>query len=82
MQIEAKFICPEIVGEMKNGTYTVAEGSTIRDLLTTCQKENNIFIKEEYLKWLVYLADGKPAHSDTLLDGVNMVYILRAVVGG
>jgi len=82
MQINVIFINPEIFCNLKNKTYNIPEGSTVRDLLEIIKNEEKIDIKDEYLKWIVYLADGKPAHLNTVLDGVKTVHMLRAVVGG
>ena len=82
VKIQVYFVCQEVVGDMKDGIYEVAEGSTIRDLFSVCEKENNIFIKDEYRQWLVFLADGKQAQWDTVLHKVNTVHIIRAAVGG
>lgn len=82
MNIETKFLCPEIVGEMKNGLYEVPEGATVRDLFKECESRNNINVNTEYYKWLQFLADGKPASWDTALDGVKTVHILRIALGG
>ena len=82
MQIEVKFLCREIVGNFKNGIYTVADNATVNDLFDICQKENNIRVNEKYLNLLVFLADGKPADWQTVLSDVKKVYVLRSVIGG
>lgn len=82
MQIEVRFLCPELVGKMKNGVYSVPDGSTIRDLFAACMRENDFVPEQDYIKWLVLLADGRPAVWDTVLDQVSKVHVLRAVLGG
>ncbi|NLO96825.1 MAG: MoaD/ThiS family protein [Peptococcaceae bacterium] len=82
MKIKVSFVCQEVVGNMKDGIYEVPEGSTISDLFAVCEKENNIFINDEYRKWLLFLADGKPVKWDTVLHNVDTVHVIRAAVGG
>ncbi len=82
MQIEVKFLCKEIVGDLKSGSYTIPENATIKDLFEICQKENQLKVNEKYLNLLVFLADGKPATWSTCLNNINKVYVLRSVVGG
>lgn len=82
MKTTVNFICPEIVGSMGNGCYDVPNGATIRDVFRVCQSENNITVNEDYLRWLLLLANGKPAVWDTVLEPDSEVYILRRALGG
>lgn len=82
MQLEVRFLCPELVGKVNSGIYTVADGATIRDLVAVCLRESDVVLEEGFEKWLVFLADGKPATWDTKLDRIKKVHVLRAVLGG
>lgn len=82
MQIKVIFLCQEIVGELKSGTYTIPDEATIRDLFEVCQKENNIAVNPENFDLLVFLADGKTANWHTKLNGVKKIYVLREIIGG
>jgi hypothetical protein len=82
MEINVKFVCPEVLGTMKNGRYAVPEGATILELLCACQEKNNFHVEEEQKKSLLLLADGKRADWDTVLREDSQVLFLRRALGG
>jgi hypothetical protein len=79
MRIDIRFLCPELVDTMNSGFYAVPEGATVRDLFHVCLRENQVEFEEDWLKRLLFLADGKPVGWDTGLDGVKKVLVLHAV---
>ncbi len=82
MQIDVRFLCPELVDKLKSGIYRVPAGATVRDLFDVCLKENGAEVEEDVLRWLMFLADGRPVQWDTVLDNVKRVHVLRAILGG
>jgi hypothetical protein len=82
MEVDARFLCDEVIGDVESGTYNIPQGSTIRDLFDECMRLNNVTVDEEMLKWIQLLADGKPARWETKLDGVKRVHFVRSIVGG
>ncbi len=82
MKIKVHFNCPEILGSMKNGEYEIPEGATVRDLFLVCQRQNDFTVKEEHVKWLLVLADGKQAKWDAVLSDGGSVHIIRGIMGG
>ncbi len=79
MRIEIRFLCPELVDKMNSGFYAVPEGATVRDLFRVCLQENHTELEEACLEGLMFLADGKAACWDAVLDGVKKVHVLHAV---
>jgi hypothetical protein len=70
------------VDRLKSGIYSVPEGATIGQLFQVCAEENRAEISEEDRRWLMFLADGRPAGWDTVLGNVKRVHVLRAIMGG
>ncbi len=82
MKISVKFSCPEILSSLKNGIYDVPEGTSIRELLSTCEMENNTHINERYLKWLLIIMNGRQSNWSTILSEGSKVSFLRGALGG
>ena len=82
MQVEVKFICPELVGPLRSGAYEVPEGAAISDLLEISRSECAGRVPETVSDQLLYLVNGKSAQQDARLSGGDMVYVLRKVYGG
>ena len=82
MQVEAKFICAEIVGPLRNGTYEIPEGSTVSDLLEHCRAECGDCPPKSWASQLMFLRNGKQAQPDTLLCAGDKVHFLRKIFGG
>jgi len=82
LKITVKFSCPEVLGDLKNGVYDVAEGISVRELLSACEKECNFQIDEKHLKWLLVIADGRQVNWHTVLTDGGNVSFLRGALGG
>jgi len=82
LQVEAKFICPEIVGPLRDGLYDVADGATIADLLDASRAECPDCPPKSWASQLMYLKNGMLAQSYTSLDEGDRIHFLRRVFGG
>jgi len=82
LKITVKFSCPEVLGGLQNGVYDVAEGISIRELLSACEKECNFQVNENHLKWLLVIADGRQVNWHNNLSGDCNVLFLRGALGG
>ena len=82
MQVEAKFLCAEIVGPLRSGPYDIPEGSKVSDLLKTGLTQFQDRSYENVKDMLIFLRNGKPAQLDTKLDEGDIVHILLKVFGG
>jgi len=82
MKITVKFSCPEVLGGLKNGVYDVADGISVRGLLSVCETECNFQVNEKHLKWLLVIADGRQVNWHTVLSEDGNVSFLRGALGG
>jgi len=82
MKITVKFSCPEVLGGLKSGVYNVAEGVSVRELLSACETECNFHVNEKHLKWLIVVADGRHVSWRTVLSEDCKVSFLRGALGG
>jgi len=82
MQVEAKFVCAEVVGPLRSGAYEIPEDSDISDLLKTCLAECPGQDRGNMEEMLIFLRNGKPAQPDTILAEGDKIDILLKVFGG
>ena len=82
MQVEAKFICAEIVGPLRDGAYEIPEGATVSDLLECCRAECPNSHPISWASQLMFLKNGMQAQMDTQLSPGDKVHFLRKIFGG
>ena len=82
MQVEAKFVCAEIVGPLREGVYDVPEGATISDLLEISRAECADRLPVNREEQLMFLRNGMQAQLDTQLSPGDKVHFLRKIFGG
>ena len=79
--VNVRFLCREVVGDARPGSYSLEEGATVARLLASASAENGTFI-ENYARHLIYLVNDRPAGGDTVLREGDRVTVLRKVHGG
>ena len=82
MQVDVTFICPEIVGPLRNGAYEVPEGTTISELLEISSSESSVKLSDTVTDYVIFLKNGKQVAADAALSGGDKVFVLRRVFGG
>jgi len=82
LQVEAKFICPEIVGPLRDGAYEIPEGATVSDLLECCRGECPDRPAKSGADQLMFLKNGMQAQLNTQLSPGDKVHFLRKIFGG
>ena len=82
MRIEARFVCSEIIGPLRNGDYELPEGAVISDLINQSRAECPEQVPDSRLDYLIFMRNGKPANLNTELADGDKVHILRKIVGG
>jgi sulfur carrier protein ThiS len=82
ISVEAKFLCRDITKGIKSGIYTLEEGSTIADLLTHCEAQNNKKIDERQKDNIIFLVDDSRVSVDYVLKDKQTITAVRLVFGG
>ena len=83
MTITLKTVCPEIIGRIPNGEYTVADGATALSALCSCLESQGMPVPEEdKLAKLFYVINNHHEKKDTLLQEGDKLMVLRPVIGG
>jgi molybdopterin converting factor small subunit len=82
MKAEIKFSVRDLVGDMRDGFYEVAEGATVTALMDAAQKEAGRTLSEEVKKSFVFLVNSKPAQWETVLKDGDKVRVLYKILGG
>ena len=77
MTVSLKLLCPETVGELPDGNYTVPEGSTAAEALACCAA-----LPRERVEGLMFLCNGKHVQPDALLSDGDSLMVLRPLRGG
>ena len=81
MNVNMRFVCREIVGEVRSGIYALEEGGTVAQLMAAAAAENGTFI-ENYADHVIYLVNNRPATGLTGLRDGDQVIVLRKIHGG
>ena len=81
MTVTLRFISREITGEARNGAYTLPAGSDIAALMAQAAQENGGFIAN-YMDFLIFLVNQRPAVPQTVLAEGDQVTALRRALGG
>ena len=82
MQVEVRFICPELAGPLRSGIYEVPENATISELLETGSSDCSGGITENAQAYMLFLLNGRSAQPDARLSPGDKLYVLRKVFGG
>ena len=82
MKITVKFACPEILGDLKSGTYELPKGSSVRELLLLCEKDCGLEVKEDHLKYMLVLVNGRQCAWESIIEEGSNVSFLRGAMGG
>lgn len=81
MTVNIRFLCSEIVGGARKGTYELAEPADVASLMEHAAAENGTFI-DHYQDYVIYLVNGAPATAKTVLKDGDQLTVLRKVFGG
>jgi len=80
--VEARFLCSDIVGQLRSGDYTVPEGASISDLLEISRAECPDKVPDERVDYLIFLQNGKSAQLTAKLAPGDKIHVLRKIIGG
>ena len=82
LTLHVKFVANELTRGLINGEYSVADGSTVRDVIAECERQCNVTVPPGNFKMMSPLFNGKPATLDSVLTQDGTLHICRIVMGG
>ena len=82
MNIDLKFICRDLVGNLRDGIYEVPDAVTVKDLVDVSCNEADRELSESVKDHLIFLVNSKPAKWETTLTDGDKVRVLYKIVGG
>ena len=82
MNIDLKFICRDLVGDLRDGMYEVPDVSTVKDLIDSSCREVGRELSDSVKDHLIFLVNSKPAKWETALNDGDKVRVLYKIVGG
>lgn len=82
MEVNLKYSVRELTGDLRNGSYTLPEGSTVRELIAQSEAEAELILSREVKDSIIFLVSSKPAAWDTELKDGDTVRVLYKLIGG
>jgi len=82
LTIHVRFVAYELTPGLESGEYDIADGSTVRDVISLCEKQYGASVPPENFKRMYPLFDGKPVSLDTAITKNGTLHICRIVMGG
>ena len=83
MQIRLKTVCPEQIGALPDGEYTVPDGCTAAEALRACMAAAGLEpLPPERTAQLIYMCQSRHIQPDTPLSEGDRLMILRPLTGG
>ena len=83
MKIKLKTVCPEIIGRVPNGEYTVDDGATALKALCLCLENQGMPVPgEDQLKGLLYAVNSHLETPDFILNEGDKLMVLRPARAG
>jgi hypothetical protein len=82
LNVRVKFVAYELTEGLLNGEYQIPDNSTVRELLTLCEKQSKATIPSENYKLMLFILNAKPATLDTQITKDGTLYVTRVIVGG
>jgi len=82
LTLHVRFVASELTPGLENGEYCIADGSTVRDLISFCEKQCGVSIPLKNFKMMYPLFNGKPVTLDSVITKDGTVHICRVVMGG
>jgi sulfur carrier protein ThiS len=82
MKIEFKLNCKDLTGDLREGSYELAEGITVDGALAAAFAEVGRPLTENVYKSLVFMVNGRSASGKTVLNEGDTLRVLFRILGG
>ena len=82
LTVDVKFIAYELTPGLESGKYDIADGSTVRDVISLCENQCGASVPPDKLKRLYPLFNGQPVTLDTPITKDGTLHVCRVVMGG
>ena len=82
LTLRVRFVANELTPGLENGDYCVADGSTVRDVISLCENQCGTSVPPDNFKRMYPLFDGRPVSLDTGITKDGTLHICRIVMGG
>jgi molybdopterin converting factor small subunit len=82
MKITAKFSCPDIVGNLREGDYEIADGATILEAMEAFFRDDGRELSDGVKKNVVFVLNYMPAQWETVLKEGDNMRVLYRFLGG
>lgn len=82
MNINVRFSCQDIVGNLRDGDYDVPKDSTVRQAMEQFFAEDGRELTSEVENNVVFVINFRPAQWDTVLHEDDKLRILYRFLGG
>ncbi|MCL2366481.1 MAG: hypothetical protein FWC75_05465 [Oscillospiraceae bacterium] len=82
LTINAKFVANELTPGLENGTYCIADGSSVTDLIKQCERQSGASIPDQNYQYMYPMFNGKAIRLDSPLIEDGTLHLCRIVMGG
>lgn len=82
MNVTVKYSVRDLVGNMRDGAYTLPEGTTVDGLILASQEEVGKVLSADVKNSFIFLVNSKPAQWQTVLKDGDSLRVLYKILGG
>ena len=82
VSVKVTFVCKDLTGDYRGGICSVAEGTSIMEVINACLAERGVSFKGDIDYLTVCLRNGRRALYTDKVEQGDDIYVLRKVVGG
>ncbi len=82
MNVTVKYSVRDLVGDMRDGEYTLPEGTTVDGLIRASQAEVGKVLSADITNSFIFLVNSKPATWATELKDGDKLRVLYKILGG
>ena len=82
LTVDMKFIANELTPGLVNGSYSIEDGLTVRDLLAVCESQCGVSVPAKNFRFMYPLFNGRPITLDKAITEDGTLHLCRVVTGG
>jgi len=82
LTVHVKFVADELTPGLVSGEYSITDGSTVRNVISLCERQCDATVPPNNFKMMSPLFNGKSVTLDSVITTDGTLHICRIVVGG
>jgi len=82
MTVNLSFLCPELVGTLRDGAYEISDGLTAQQAMLEPERKCDTGLNPDFFPWTFPIINGAVADWETILSPDDRMQIHYIVMGG